>query len=126
MNRREMIRAMGAGAAAVALSEGRGFSAPGPGEATAAAVPTTRASPEALRKLPTSIRPIVDATDVLAPEGYRVDPVLVGLNFPCGMDVADDGSVFIIEGGCTWPTRPVLPPRVLRFTPSGTLEVFAE
>jgi hypothetical protein len=65
----------------------------------------TRATREALRKLPTTSRPVVDAADVVAPEGYEVEPVLVGLSFPCGMGFADDGSLFLLEGGSTWPTR---------------------
>src|SRR4051794_9052473 len=86
----------------------------------------TRASREALRKLPTSARPVVDASDVVAPEGYEVEPVLVGLSFPCGMGFADDGSLFLLEGGSTWPTRPYMPARILRLdTAAGRLEEFA-
>ncbi len=86
-------------------------------------VTVTRTAHERLRKLPTSARPVVDAADVQVPEGYEVEPVLVGLSFPCGMGFADDGSLFLLEGGSTWPTRPYMPARVLRFdTDSGRVE----
>src|SRR3954468_23866791 len=84
---------------------------------------TSRASRSSLRKLPTTARPVVDAVDVVAPEGYEVEPVLVGLSFPCGMGFADDGSLFLLEWGSTWPTRPYMPARVLRLdTESGLVE----
>ena len=65
----------------------------------------TRAARESLRKLPTSIRPVVDAADVVAPEGYEVEPIMVGLSFPTAIETAPDGSLFVCEGGSTWPTR---------------------
>src|SRR4051812_34103960 len=74
----------------------------------------TRASREALHRLPTTVRPVVDPADVIVPQGYEVEPVLVGLSFPCGMGFADDGSLFLLEGGSTWPTRPYMPARILR------------
>jgi glucose/arabinose dehydrogenase len=86
------------------------------------ATPTSR---ETLRSLPTPARPIVDASDVEVPEGYEVEPVLVGLSFPTGMGFAPDGTLFVLEGGATWPTRPGLIPRILRLDPGGNLEVFA-
>lgn len=87
------------------------------------ALAITRASREKLRQLPTRARPVVDAGDVVAPEGYEVEAVLVGLSFPCGMTVADDGAVFLLEGGSTWPTRPYMPARILRLEPDGELDV---
>ena len=48
---------------------------------------------------------------------------MVGLSFPCGMGFADDGSLFLLEGGSTWPTRPYMPARVLRLdTASGKVD----
>lgn len=90
------------------------------------AMRATRTSKEAIRRLPTPARPIVDAGDVRVPEGYEVEAVLVGLTMPTGMKAAEDGTLFVLEGGATWPTRPGLPPRILRMDPSGDLEVFAE
>src|SRR3954447_22526752 len=74
----------------------------------------TRASRDALRRLPTTARPVVDPADVVAPDGSEVGPVLVGLSFSSGMGFADDGSLFILEGGSTCPTRPYMPARILR------------
>lgn len=85
-----------------------------------AAVKTTRKS---LRELPTSIRPIVDAKDVVVPEGYEVQPVLAGLSFPTTLGFAEDGTLFLGEGGSTWPTRPCMPARILKLAPSGELDV---
>ena len=31
---------------------------------------------------------------------------LVGLSLPTGMGFADDGTLYLLEGGSTWPTRP--------------------
>lgn len=89
------------------------------------AVSTTRASSEALRQLPTSVRPVVSPADVRVPSGYRVEALLVGLSFPCGFACAPDGSVYIGEGGSTWPTRPAMPARILRYHPdTGQVEQF--
>jgi glucose/arabinose dehydrogenase len=76
-------------------------------------------------KLPISARPRINPDDVWVPEGYRVEVVAAGLSFPTGMGFAEDGTLYILEGGSTWPTRPALPPRILRLLPSGELEVFA-
>ncbi|MGK5741263.1 PQQ-dependent sugar dehydrogenase [Micromonospora sp. URMC 103] len=86
----------------------------------------TVADAEALRALPTSARPRVDPADVVVPAGYRVEVVLVGLSMPCGMGFADDGTLFVLEGGSTWPTRPYVPARILRLDPQGRLDVVAE
>src|SRR5512143_4010460 len=83
----------------------------------------TRATRDVLRRLPISARPAVDPADVVVPEGYEIEPVLVGLSFPCGMGFADGGSLFLLEGGSTWPTRPYMPARILRLdTASGTVD----
>ncbi|MCP8968394.1 PQQ-dependent sugar dehydrogenase [Ectobacillus ponti] len=76
-------------------------------------------------ELPISARPVLDPADVWVPEGYKVEVVAAGLSFPTGMGFADDGTLYILEGGSTWPTRPALPPRILQLTPDGTLDVFA-
>ncbi len=78
-----------------------------------------------VENLPTTARRRVDPGDVSVPEGYSVEVVAVGLSFPCGMAVAPDGTVFIAEGGTTWPTRPWMPPRILRLDPSGAVRILA-
>jgi hypothetical protein len=87
-------------------------------------LPTTPASLEELQRLPVPGRPRVDPADVLVPDGYRVEVVLAGLSLPTGMGFAEDGTLFILEGGSVWPTRPYLPARVLRLRPDGTLDAF--
>jgi glucose/arabinose dehydrogenase len=89
-------------------------------------VHVTRSASEALGRLPTQVRPKVDPADVVVPEGFQVEAVIAGLSFPTGMGFADDGSLFLLEGGSTWPTRPYLPARVLRFHPDdGRLDEIA-
>ena len=86
----------------------------------------TRTTKEGLRRLPTPARPVVDAGDVRVSDWYEVEAVPVGLTMPTGMKAAEDGTLFVLEGEATWPTRPEPSPRVLRMDPSGHLEVFAE
>lgn len=86
---------------------------------------TMRSSREALRTLPTKARPVVDPADVVVPDGYEVEALVVGLSFPTGMGFAEDGTLFLLEGGSTWPTRPYMPARILRLDPSGQLTALA-
>ena len=79
----------------------------------------------ALRSLPTTARPRVDPADVAVPPGYRVEVVMAGLSFPTAIEFAPDGTVFVAEGGSTWPTRPYMPARLLRLDPRGDLDVIA-
>src|SRR3954449_8572684 len=92
----------------------------------AVALSVTTSGSEALDALPAPARPRVDPADVVVPEGYQVSVALVGLSFPCGMGFAPDGTLFVLEGGSTWPTRPYMPARVLRLSPDGDLEEIAE
>ena len=86
---------------------------------------TTRTSREALRRLPTTARPVVEPRDVVAPDGYEVEALVVGLSVPTGMGFAEDGTLFLLEGESTWPTRPYMPARILRLEPSGRLDTLA-
>ena len=90
---------------------------------TLSVVPATR---DALDALAVPARPRVDPRDLVVPDGYRVEVVVVGLSFPTGMAIGPDGTVFLLEGGSTWPTRPYLPARVLRLTPDGHLDAIGE
>ncbi|MGD9673413.1 MAG: sorbosone dehydrogenase family protein [Candidatus Nitrosocosmicus sp.] len=86
----------------------------------------SKTSLEDLERLPTSARPVVDANDVVVPEGYDIEPVIVGLSFPLAITFADDGTIFLAEGGSTWPPRPYMPSRLLKLDPlSGKLDVIA-
>ena len=89
------------------------------------AISSVVADDSAVYDLPTTARRRVDPADVSVPEGYSVHVVAVGLSFPCGMAVAPDGTVFIAEGGTTWPTRPWMPPRILRLDTSGEVRILA-
>jgi glucose/arabinose dehydrogenase len=42
------------------------------------------------------------------------------------MGFADDGTLFLLEGGSTWPPRPYLPARILRLDMAGDLDVFGQ
>jgi glucose/arabinose dehydrogenase len=86
----------------------------------------TRAGAEELTGLPSSGRRAVQPSDVVTPAGYRVAVEVVGLSFPCGMTVDADGTIFVLEGGSTWPTRPYMPARILRITPDRHMESIAE
>lgn len=88
--------------------------------------PTVSVATETVRRLPTPARPRVDPADVVVPDGYDTDVVLVGLSFPTGMEFADDGTLYLLEGGSTWPPRPYLPARILRLNMAGDLEVFGQ
>ncbi len=123
MNRRQMIQAVSAGTAALAMAE-RGAHADPPEELDAwKPIRAARGPRGALRKLPTTIRPVVDPADVMVPEGYELEALVVGLSFPTCMEFNPDGTLYIGEGGSTWPTRPALPPRILSLSPSGEVGV---
>jgi len=98
------------------LKEQKGF------EISIGPIKNKRTTFDALKKLPLSARPLVDATDVVVPEGYVVEPVMVGLSFPTDIAFADNGTIFVSEGGSSWPTRPYMPARVLMLQPDGELE----
>jgi glucose/arabinose dehydrogenase len=85
-------------------------------------LPTVAATREAVLEVPVPARPRLDPAHVVVPDGYRVEVLVAGLSMPCGMGVTDDGDVYLLEGGSTWPTRPHLPARILRLRPDGVLE----
>lgn len=100
-------------------AENKGFSI------TKDTIQASQAPLETLRKLPTSARPVVDASDVVLPEGYGVEVAMVGLSLPTDICFGDDGTLFISEGGSSWPTRPYMPARVLMLSPSGELKAIS-
>jgi hypothetical protein len=62
--------------------------------------------PDVLRNLPTPARRLVDGADVLVPQGFEVEPLVVGLSFPCGMGFAEDWlSSHPSRNGATSPAR---------------------
>lgn len=90
------------------------------------ALPAVPATQSDLLNVPVAARPRIDPRDVVVPEGYVVSVVLAGLSFPTGMGFAPDGTLYVLEGGSTWPTRPYLPARVLRLGPGGDLRSVGE
>src|SRR5215213_5151329 len=76
-------------------------------------IKAVKSSVDSCKKLPVSARPVVDAADVVVPEGYQVEVVMTGLSFPTDIAFADDGTIFVSEGGSSWPTRPYMPARIL-------------
>ncbi|MDD9207929.1 hypothetical protein PU560_15845 [Georgenia sp. 10Sc9-8] len=90
------------------------------------ALSTVRAGTGALSDLPVPARPRVDPSHVVVPPGYTVDVMVAGLSFATGMGFAPDGTLYLLEGGSTWPTRPYMPARVLRLDPDGELTEVGE
>ncbi len=88
-------------------------------------LPTVPASPEALQDLPVPA-PRLDPRDVVVPDRYSVEVVLAGPPMPIGMGIDDDGTVYVCEGGSTWPTQSHLPGRILRLRPDGRPDVLGE
>ncbi|WP_017733595.1 PQQ-dependent sugar dehydrogenase [Nafulsella turpanensis] len=81
-----------------------------------------KAPPEEFLSLDVPARPKVDASDVVVPDGYKVEAVMTGLSFPTDVTFADDGTIFVSEGGSSWPTRPYMPARVVIIKPNGKTE----
>jgi glucose/arabinose dehydrogenase len=90
------------------------------------AIATSDVSASELRRFTVPARPRVNPSEVSVPEGYTVEVVVVGLSFPTGMGFGDDGTLYILEGGSVWPTRPALPPRILRLDRDRRLDAVAE
>ncbi|WP_224998483.1 sorbosone dehydrogenase family protein [Cesiribacter sp. SM1] len=85
-------------------------------------IKTSRTTADALRNLSVPARPQVDASDVVVPDGYTVEAVMAGFSFPTDIAFADDGTIFVSEGGSSWPTRPYMPARVVIVKPNGETE----
>ncbi|AHM60701.1 NHL repeat containing protein [Flammeovirgaceae bacterium 311] len=85
-------------------------------------IKTSITSGEALQRTGVPARPVIDSSDVVVPDGYHVEPVMAGLSFPTDIAFADDGTVFVSEGGSSWPTRPYMPARVIMLRPNGETE----
>lgn len=80
---------------------------------------TERSLIDGLKQLPTSGRSRISAFNTKVPEGYTVEAVMAGLSLPTDLTFAPDGTLFVCEGGSSWPTRPYMPSRIIRQKPSG-------
>lgn len=89
---------------------------------TLGAIKVTNTGKEKLEDLPTPVRRKIDPSDIQVPEGYKVEAVMAGFSFPTDICFAEDGTVFISEGGSSWPTRPYMPARIIIIRPSGETE----
>ena len=67
----------------------------------------------------------VNPADVWLPPGYKIEPVIQGLNFPTGVTFDDKGRVYVVEAGYSygevWTT-----PRLLRVISEGVVSVVAK
>ena len=60
----------------------------------------------------------VQAADVMLPEGYAIELVSSGLNFPSGLTFDDKGTVYIIEAGYSYGEI-YTTPKLLRIEQNG-------
>lgn len=64
----------------------------------------------------------VNPRDIWVPKGYRIEPVIQGLNFPTGVTFDDQGRIYVVEAGYSygeaWST-----PRLLRVIGDGVAHV---
>ncbi|NJW54409.1 hypothetical protein, partial [Salinimicrobium oceani] len=69
----------------------------------------------------------VNATDIVVPEGYKIEAIEEGLTYPVDITFDEDGSYYIAEaGGHTYGTKPARAPeaRILKGGPNKKLEIF--
>ncbi len=64
----------------------------------------------------------VNLANVALPEGYRIDTVATGLNFPTGVAFDARGRIYVVEAGY-WSGEMQIPPRLLRLDPVGIAEI---
>lgn len=58
----------------------------------------------------------VDPADVALPDGYQIEAVAVGLNFPTGVAFGADGTPYVTEAGYSYGGAPEARPRLVRIT----------
>lgn len=75
--------------------------------------------------LPTPTRRKVDPDPVTVPDGFTIEPFAAGLTYPSSLTFDDAGALYVCEGGSAWPPRPFVGARILRFDPSGDVDVVA-
>jgi hypothetical protein len=66
----------------------------------------------------------VNPADIALPDGYRIEPVATGLNFPSGIDFDAKGQAYVIEAGYAYG-EVWLEPRLLRLDAAGKTTVVA-
>jgi glucose/arabinose dehydrogenase len=68
---------------------------------------------------------IVNPIDVWLPPGYKIEPVMQGLNFPTGVTFDDKGRVYVVEAGYSYG-EVFTTPRLLRIVSDGVADVVAK
>lgn len=69
--------------------------------------------------------PPPDAAAARVPDGYRVEVVLSGLEYPTAVDLDEAGNLYVAEAGYAYGD-PVAPARILRVSPAGEMAIVAE
>jgi glucose/arabinose dehydrogenase len=72
-------------------------------------------------RVPRAIKP----ADIARPQGYEVEPVMVGFTFPTAVLFDDQGAVFVIEAGYSYGESFTVP-RLLRLEEGNRTSVVAE
>lgn len=76
---------------------------------------------------PPLVRVPVKPADVYLEEGYRLEPVAVGLTYPAGLTFDDRGNVYIAEAGYSYgPGKTEGQGRILKLAPDGTMHEVAK
>ena len=76
--------------------------------------------------LPLAAQQKIDPSDIVVPEGYSIEAIATGLDYPSDIAFGPDGAMYVAEvGGHTYGTGPqqAPPARILRIDPDGTREV---
>jgi hypothetical protein len=47
----------------------------------------------------------IEPTDVLLPDGYKIEVVTEGLTFPTAVTFDEEGNTYVIEGGYSYGER---------------------
>lgn len=72
------------------------------------------------------VRVPVDPRDVFIEDGYRLEPVAVGLTYPTGLTFDDRGNLYVGEGGFSYgPAKAEGLGRILRLNRDGTMTEIA-
>lgn len=69
----------------------------------------------------------INATDIVVPEGYKIEALVEGLTYPVDITLDEEGNYYIAEaGGHTYGTKPPRAPeaRILKGSPGKKLQVF--
>lgn len=61
----------------------------------------------------------IEPTDVLLPDGYKIEVVTEGLTFPTAVTFDEEGNTYVIEGGYSYG-EVFLAPKLLKIQPDGS------